>query len=106
VQHVARAEAHTGGQRHEVDPAPGSRLERTFDAAQIRVNSLHHQAVDPAALGRDLSVTARAGDGTVEGIESTGSRFLVGVQWHPERLDGTHRRRAFGALVAAARERR
>jgi len=103
VQHLDRAEAHAGGQRHEVAFSAGSRLARIFGAARIAVNSFHHQAVDPAALGRDLAITARADDGTVESVESTGTRFLVGVQWHPERLDGAHRGRIIGALIAAAR---
>jgi putative glutamine amidotransferase len=102
VQHLDRAEAHAGGQRHEVELVPGSRLARIFGTDRIAVNSYHHQAADPAAIGRDLVVTARADDGTVEAVESTGPRFLVGVQWHPERLDEDHRGLIFGALVAAA----
>lgn len=102
VQHLDRAEAHRGGTRHEVAFGEGSRLALIFAADLIAVNSYHHQAADPAAIGRDLVVTARADDGTVEAVESTGPRFLVGVQWHPERLDGAHRGRIFGALIAAA----
>jgi putative glutamine amidotransferase len=49
----------------------------------MRVNSFHHQAVDE--LGRGLSVTARAEDGVVEGIEDRAGNVL-GVQWHPEWL--------------------
>jgi len=35
-------------------------------------------------------VAARAGDGVVEAIEKVGSRFMVGVQWHPEALAGKY----------------
>lgn len=104
VQHLDRADAHRNGTRHEVELGTGSRLERIFAASRIGVNSFHHQAVQPAAPGRGLAITARADDGTVEAIESTGPRFLLGVQWHPERLDEAHRRLIFGALIAAARD--
>ena len=58
----------------------------------------HHQAVD--RLGDGLVATAWAADGTVEGLEVTGSLvFAVGVQWHPEEGDDP---RLFDALVAAA----
>jgi putative glutamine amidotransferase len=49
------------------------------------VNSSHHQSVlDP---GRGLRITAHAPDGVVEAVEWTGdSNWIVGVQWHPERM--------------------
>jgi len=58
----------------------------------------HHQAVD--RLGDGLVATAWAADGTVEGLDVTGSPvFAVGVQWHPEEGQDP---RLFDALVAAA----
>jgi len=102
VQHLHRAEGHRG-RRHDVELAAGSRLARIFGASRIEVNSSHHQAVNPAVPGRELAITARADDGTVEAVEATGRRFLLGVQWHPERLEETHRRQLFGALVSAAK---
>jgi putative glutamine amidotransferase len=60
------------------------------------VNSTHHQAVaDPGPM----RVIARAPDGVVEAVELPGARFCVGVQWHPELLDGA----LFRALVGAGR---
>ena len=32
--------------------------------------------------------------------------FAIGVQWHPEDLDGPQRERLFGAFVAACSARR
>ena len=65
------------------------------------VNSFHHQAVDE--LGSGLHAVAWAPDGTVEGIEDRGERFVLGVQWHAETLDrGPVHPRLFEALVAAA----
>jgi putative glutamine amidotransferase len=68
---------------HEVALAPGSRLAALYGRDRMRVNSIHHQAVDRP--GRGVRVTATAPDGTVEGIESRDGRVL-GVQWHPELL--------------------
>jgi putative glutamine amidotransferase len=54
-------------------------------AAELVINSSHHQAVREP--GRDLRITARATDGTIEGVEYTGpADWIVGVQWHPERI--------------------
>lgn len=68
---------------HEVRLLPGSRLRRVLGEDKVAVNSFHHQAVKD--LGRGLRATAWAvDDGVVEGIEAEGSRFVLGVQWHPE----------------------
>ena len=50
----------------------------------FRVNSYHHQAVKITAPG--LEVLARAGDGIVEAVRKADARFVVGIQWHPERI--------------------
>ena len=54
---------------------------------EIVVNSFHHQVVDPGHLGAGLVVSAEAHDGTVEAIEIPGERMVLGVQFHPERMD-------------------
>lgn len=52
-------------------------------AEKVKVNSHHHQAIK--RVGRDLSASAWANDGVIEGIEDTrNGRFVLGVQWHPE----------------------
>ena len=67
------------------------------------VASHHRQAVsDP---GR-LSVLATSEDGVIEAVGCAGSRFFVGVQWHPERTQDTALGRGvFERLVLAAAER-
>ena len=35
--------------------------------------------------GRNLRPVAFANDGVIEAVEDTTGRFIVGVQWHPER---------------------
>ena len=73
---------------HSASIVPGSALSRVFRRSSIMVNSFHHQAVHPVAPG--FEVAARASDGVVEAIERVGSRFMVGVQWHPEALAGRY----------------
>ncbi len=48
------------------------------------VNSSHHQAVK--TLGEGLDIFALSDDNLIEGFYKTGYPFLVGVQWHPERM--------------------
>jgi putative glutamine amidotransferase len=64
--------------------APGSRLAAAVGEGPLTVNSRHHQAVTPQTLAPALRATAMV-DGLVEAFESPEHRWLVGVQWHPER---------------------
>ena len=89
---------------HKVKVTPGCRLAETLGADELEVNSMHHQAIK--RLGRGLTAVAWAPDQIVEGAEiDDPSRFVLGVQWHPEELVGHSEpaRRLFAALVAAAR---
>ena len=88
---------------HEVSVEPASRLAEVLGGNTLSVNSFHHQAVE--RLGSGLQAVAWAADGTIEGIEASGERLVLGVQWHAETLDevGEEHARLFGALVDAAR---
>lgn len=91
------------GTRHPVAIEPGSRLAGIFGESGFEVNSWHHQAV--RALGRGLRISARSPDGTVEATETTDpSRFLIGVQWHPEKMlpDDPRQAKLLRAFVEAA----
>jgi putative glutamine amidotransferase len=68
--------------RHGLEVVPGSLMERVYGDGEIRVNSLHHMAVDDVAPG--FMVTARCPDGVVEAIESTTPWHAFGTQFHPE----------------------
>lgn len=68
---------------------------------EITVNSYHHQVVDPGHLGTGMFVSSEAYDGTVEAIEIPGDRMVLGVQFHPERMDDLAPR-LFGQLVEQA----
>ena len=55
------------------------------------VNSRHHQALAPDAVGRGLHVVARSPSGVIEAVEGHGlGAPVVAVQWHPERLPPRH----------------
>ncbi len=107
IVHLENApDFHAGGKSHSAQ-LHGSRLLAGAlalpDGAKFTVNSSHHQAVDPVYPGEGLAITARASDGSVEAIEGTGKRFLLGVQFHPERLPGAGDR-LFDAFIAAAKQ--
>jgi putative glutamine amidotransferase len=90
---------------HEVNVVPGSRLEAALHQSHVTVNSMHHQGI--RQLGAGLHVTARAPDGLIEAIESTGDGFALAVQWHPEALEDAETMarlfRDFTAACAAGR---
>ncbi|MGH9772378.1 MAG: gamma-glutamyl-gamma-aminobutyrate hydrolase family protein [Candidatus Acidiferrales bacterium] len=90
---------------HPVIIEPGSRLAELARSREARVNSSHHQSI--LDLGRDLRVAARAPDKVIEAVEWTGdANWVMGVQWHPERMVETDplARALFNGLVAAVRK--
>jgi putative glutamine amidotransferase len=91
---------------HEVRITEGTRLGRAVGRTEIKVNSLHHQAVRDVAPG--FMAVAEAPDGVVEAIENPALPFAVGVQWHPEELYRADDSAAnlFRAFVAAAARHR
>jgi gamma-glutamyl-gamma-aminobutyrate hydrolase PuuD len=96
---------------HQLQIAEDSRLAAALDATSLEINSRHHQAVQASSLGSGLRAVAFAaehGDQLIEGMESEQHRWVVGVQWHPERPED-HKpafapvmRRLFDAFVAQA----
>lgn len=70
---------------------------------EIWVNGKHHQAIKN--LAPDFVVSARANDGIIEAIEHPSSRFVIGVQWHPEGMwqNDIRSRKLFSAFVRATR---
>jgi putative glutamine amidotransferase len=88
---------------HVVRPVADSRLARATSAEDMRVNSRHHQAVTQDLLAGSLRPTV-IHDGLVEAFESPRHRWVVGVQWHPERTGEVDdaAARIFSAFVAEA----
>jgi len=69
--------------RHALVVEPGSLMERVYGEGEIRVNSMHHMAIDEVAPG--FVVTASCPDGVIEAIESImGDWFAIGTQFHPQ----------------------
>lgn len=87
---------------HVVDVTPDSLLSGITDCEQLKVNSLHHQAIDRLASG--LSIDAVAPDGVIEAVSLPDSRFCLAVQWHPEQMLQHEETKRIGKAFAAACE--
>jgi len=88
---------------HAIAIEKGSLLHELFGAERLVVNTYHHQAVKDLAPG--FVATAHTDDGLVEAMERRGVRFVLGVQFHPEKLRPKDARfnAPFRRLVAEAR---
>lgn len=90
-QNAPRAEA-----THRVQLVEDSRLGQLL-GRDIFVNSFHHQAV--ADTGAQFRAVGFASDGTIEAMESTTFKSIMGVQWHPECMDNEDSARLFRHFV-------
>jgi putative glutamine amidotransferase len=94
---------------HQVDIAPGTLLARTMGLeGRFTVNTYHHQAVtaDRLAPGLACAAVTVEGPALLEGIEAPDRRWVLAVQWHPERfyeLEERHQR-LFSVFISAARK--
>jgi len=97
--HPARIEP--GGEIAQLAAISG--IPRRDGGFDVQINTSHHQSV--RELGRGLRVAAVAPDGVIEAIEHEPHKhWVVGVQWHPERMKGDALAAAlFRALVQATR---
>jgi putative glutamine amidotransferase len=92
LQHLRTTVDHTAGkaiaEAHAIELDTRSRLRRILGLGSrttMLVNSSHRQAI--GILGDGLIKSAWSpDDGVVEAAEVHGDQFLVGVQWHPERV--------------------
>jgi putative glutamine amidotransferase len=102
--------------RHPVALEAGSLVACVVDAPPgeaFLTNSFHHQAIHPQRLGRHLRASAWTADGIVEAVEpaidspwAASGRFVLGVQWHPERLqDEALHRNVFLALIEVSKRK-
>lgn len=88
--------------RKTVRLQPLSQVRQILGRDTVRVNSLHHQAVDK--LGDNLTAGARDLDQFTQSIESNDG-IHIGVQWHPEYLFYLPRQlRLFRWLIKTARK--
>jgi len=68
---------------HRVKLVEGSLAHRTCGELEFESSSSHHQSI--ARVGSGLRVTAYAPDDVIEAVEVDDGRWILGVQWHPER---------------------
>jgi gamma-glutamyl-gamma-aminobutyrate hydrolase PuuD len=92
--------------RHPISIVAGSPLEKWYKRRTLRVNSYHHQGIrDLAPRFRPMAYSK---DGLIEGYYDPKENFVVGLQFHPERMleepTGNWRIwKAFGAAVHRAK---
>jgi len=91
--------------RHRIAIVPRTPLARWYRDATVNVNSYHHQGI--RTLARGFRPMAQADDGLIEAFYDPGARFLVGLQFHPERMLEEHpgNLRVWQAFAAAVRTR-
>ncbi len=113
---------------HEIEIEPQSLLMKIVGESTDEVNSAHHQAINRLGnslvntahnqaidnIGKGLVVTAQSEDSIIEAIEYPSDQFVIGVQYHPERMwiDETpplyqreflkHSKKLFEAFISAA----
>ncbi len=87
---------------HSIQIEVKTLLYNLFKRKEIWVNGKHHQAIKDLAPG--LVVSARATDGTIEAVEHTSRKFVIGVQWHPEGTwkNDIYSKKLFRAFIKAA----
>lgn len=108
IQHLPNVQDHakTGDTTHPIDIKGGKWLKSIFNDETIIVNSNHHQAVKDENFPSEFEVTARAKDNVIEAMEYRGERFVLGLQWHPERTeDKEHTKMIFDHFIAKTKER-
>ena len=105
----ARADESEGPRYHHIYISPGSKLAAVVGSGGfVRVNSLHCQGVREAQKSPRLLASAYSlDDGVIEALESPAHRWVIAVQFNPERRMEVppHFDRLFQSLVERAAER-
>jgi gamma-glutamyl-gamma-aminobutyrate hydrolase PuuD len=91
--------------RHPISIVAGSPLETWYQRKELLVNSYHHQGVRD--LARRFKPMAYAEDGLVEAYHDPKADFVVGLQFHPERMleEPAGNLRIWKAFTSAVRRR-
>lgn len=82
VKHLGEGKAYNA-LRHGLKIIENSLLHDIYGQPEIQVNSYHHQGIK--TLGKGLKAIAFAEDGLIEAIILPDKKFVVGLQFHPER---------------------
>ena len=86
IQDLPSAQIHSyidGDQFHPTQIEKGSYLYKLYGTS-LTVNSAHHQGI--GRLGKSLFSVQKSQDGIIEAIAHE-SLPILGVQWHPERME-------------------
>jgi len=75
---------HYDSYRHPISIAAGSPLQKWYGRTALKVNSYHHQGIRD--LARRFKPMAYAEDRLVEAYYDPKAKFVVGLQFHPERM--------------------
>lgn len=86
---------------HKIKVEKDTLLYKILKEKNPTVNSNHHQAVKD--LGKGLRASAFSNDGLCEAIEHIEADFILGVQWHPERLKKRSSSKLFKAFIKACK---
>ena len=70
--------------RHMVSIIENTPLYNWYNMSEINTNTYHHQGI--MELGAELLPMAYAPDGLIEAVYNPNCKFLVGLQFHPERM--------------------
>ncbi len=70
--------------RHKVTILPNTPLYSWYQSNEIFVNSYHHQGIQN--LAPELLPMAKADDNLIEAVYAPQKKFVVGLQFHPERM--------------------
>jgi gamma-glutamyl-gamma-aminobutyrate hydrolase PuuD len=98
--------AHYDTYRHPISIVAGSPLQKWYGKKALRVNSYHHQGIRD--LAPRFQPMAYSKDGLIEAYYDPEENFVVGLQFHPERMQEEPAGnwliwKAFGAAVNRAR---
>ncbi len=101
-KHIDHTPHHYDTYRHPVTLVDGTPLKRWYGQSELNVNSYHHQGI--RKLASRFKPMAYADDGLIEAYYDPKAEFLVGLQFHPERMLGEYAGNgrvweAFGAAV-------
>ena len=75
---------HYDSYRLPISIVPGSPLQKWYGRTTLRVNSYHHQGI--RELAPRFEPMAHAEDGLIEAFYDPKADFVVGLQFHPERM--------------------
>ncbi len=88
IQHIdGHYDANDDDLMHNGSVVEGTYFHSLFNENDFQVNSIHHQAIKD--VRDNVEIQMYCGD-IIEAIKVTDKKFVVGVQYHPERIYNSH----------------